>query len=343
MKNKLIFLLFALFSLLNLSLSQPVITSVSHALLAGENNPMTLCEYMAPGASGNNITWDFSGLKQIEKFTGILNLVVGSADFPGADTELDEFGTSFYFEINETTVNQVGYASKDRMSKVLYDVPYEKMIFPLSYGSKHEKDFAGSSFYDNKLTGKITGTGTISADAWGTLILPNQSEYKNTLRVKSEKKYTIVYNGNSSQEFEVISYRWYNSLHRYPLLVLTEYKNQTTGRQNVSINYQAAYNNNAVTALDEAIAVGTEINLIPNPVKDELKLVISAQTNSKSGYRIFDLTGKLVYSQSNINLAAGENIFNLSDAIVGLKPGYYVVKVQIENKSFDRQFIIIED
>ena len=61
-------------------------------------------------------------------------------------------------------------------------------------------------------------------DAYGSLILPNNITVENVLRVKQSRTFDNG-NGNSLQE---ITYRWYSTDVRYPILVIIKYVTATS-------------------------------------------------------------------------------------------------------------------
>jgi hypothetical protein len=320
--------------------AQPVLTYNTHAFLPGMNNPMTLCNYTDPGVVGDNVTWDFSSLEPSDTFTGKVNSVVTDNDFTDATVVLEEFGTSFFFESDENSIRQVGYKSSDSRVLVKYNDPYDKMVYPLIKGDLYNCSFTGNYFLDGSQVGEINGTGTIEADAWGTIKLPKNKTYENTMRVKSVKAYTIAFSDNATQEVEVVSYRWYNNFHRYPLLVLTQYT--TTSGQNVNTNYQSAYNNNAVSSVTSPInPVGGEtFSLYPNPAQSNLNLYLFAAWNKSVQLKIYDVSGKIVLTLQDRNVLEGENIIDLSREISVLKPGSYVLNISSGSNLITREFIL---
>jgi hypothetical protein len=321
--------------------AQTTLNYATHNLLPGVNNPMTLCEYMEPGISGENVVWDYSSLIAIKEFTGNINMVVSNSSFSDATTELEEFGTSFFLKGDENSLQQVGYASKDMRTIVQYTEPYEKMIFPLSMGQSHASTFSGDYSFNSELVASIDGNGLIEADAWGTLKLPNNKVFLNTLRVKSVKTYTINFNSQKPQQTDVVTYRWYNSVHRYPLLVLTIYT--TTTGSNVSTNYQAAYNSNAVgTSSIHENPEDSKLELFPNPARNEITLRIISRTSSTAHLQVYDITGKIVLDKPEINLLQGTNLITLDDEISRLKPGAYMLKFQNGDVVSSRQFLLEE-
>lgn len=334
MKQILIFL--SAIILTTIVFGQPTLTYDTHALKDGVHNPMTLCEYIEPGIAGADVVWDFSSLVAKKEFTGHIN---GAFDnpFAEANTELEEFGTSFFFKIDNVRVLQVGYSSKDGKSTIEYTEPFEKMKFPFAYSDYSSKDFGGVYKVNGTQVGEITGDGTIEADAWGKLILPNNSIYENTLRVKTTKTYKTQFS-SSEQNVEIITYRWYNDLHRYPLLVLTEYKTiNSSSSENVS--YQAAYNNNAVHTSDiPSFKLDENISVYPNPAEDYMKVNIYSENNTNAHLVIYDITGKKVFINSDYSISQGSNEISLDDEISTLKSGTYLLSVTMNNNTVVREF-----
>jgi hypothetical protein len=304
--------------------SQTVINHATHALLNGVDNPMSYCEYLNPGTPGQNITWDFSDLQFKNAFTGYLKnsqLTENGPAFPQANTELAEFSSRFYFDVNESQIEQYGYSSADGRSRIYYETPFIKMKYPFAYSDIFSGSFSGSYEYANVPTGSITGTYTVEADAFGTLILPGGKQFETTLRVKTIKSYENVFS-NSTQEVEIITYRWYNESHRYPLLVLTEYT--TKVGDNVNVNHQAAYNSNAVNHVVPLVV--ESILLYPNPASSALTLELNSQLTGSLEFELFDASGRSV-RKFNREVIPGHQSFNLSNEIKGLKPATYMIVI----------------
>lgn len=314
---------------------QPTLTYDIHALKDGVHNPMTLCEYIEPGIAGSDVVWDFSALVAKKEFTGHINQVM-SNPFADANTELEEFGTSFFFKINSESVLQVGYTSKNGKSTIEYTNPFEKMKFPFAYSDYSTKSFGGVYKLNGTQIGEISGNGSIEADAWGKLILPNNTSYENVLRVKTTKAYTTKFS-SSEQKVEIITYRWYNNTHRYPLLVLTEYKTlNSSSVENVS--YQAAYNNNAVRVTDiPSYQLDENISVFPNPAEDYLKVSIYSENATTAHLNIYDITGKKVYINSDYSISQGDNEISLDNEISDLRSGTYLLSITMNNNTVVRE------
>jgi len=320
--------------------AQPVLTFDKHALKADVDNPMSHCNYEDAGHSGANVTWDFSDLQFEQSFTGYLKnskLTEIGATFPESNTELTEFDSKFYFNADQDKIEQFGFSSTNGIIQIRYDVPFVKMMFPFSYSNSFSGTFSGSTYYSGIERGTLTGTYSVEADAFGTVILPGNTVYENTLRIRTEKSYTGFLNAGS-QEVDIITYRWYNEMHRYPILVLTEYNVKSGDAE--TTKYQAAYNNNAVSLISPVIA--ESILLYPNPATSYLTLEFNAVAAGKLSYAIHDASGKIVSTFSEYITTGGIHYNDLSDKIESLKPGLYLLVIQNGEESINRSFTLIK-
>ena len=181
------------------------------------------------------------------------------------NTVLTEFNSLFYFDVTPQGITQYGYASDDGKLVTEYDVPFEKIKYPFSYGDQYSGSFSATTSYQGTPQSELNGTYSVEADGYGKLILPGNISYDNTLRVATTRNYTST-SGSTTSDIELTTYRWYNNSHRYPLLVLTEYKVTTAG--NTNITYQSAYNNNAVQNLSPVQA--GSLSVFPNPASSRI-------------------------------------------------------------------------
>lgn len=316
--------------------AQPTLTYEKHRLLPGQDNPMTICEYMEPGNAGENVTWDFSNLKAIKKFTGTIVEAGAIQKLEQANTKLVEFGTNFLFDIDENGIRQVGYASSDLKTVIEYNNQFEKLRFPFNFGDNYLTNFSGNYYYDSKKIGDVTGNGSVEADAFGTLKLPNNKVYANTIRIKTTKNYEVHYS-NSKSDVEITTYRWYTEDNRYPALVLTSF----TSGNGSSVNYQAAYNNKAVesSAVEETIA-NNSITAYPNPALDELYLNVNSVVSGAAFISVFDLAGKLIVEENEKAIQVGENTLNVSDIVSTLQSGNYLFNIRINNERIVKEIAV---
>jgi hypothetical protein len=324
--------------------SQTTIQYSVHALKTGVDNPMSYCNYVAPGAQGENISWDFSGLSYSNSFTGYVTnsqLSDNQVSFPMANTELTEFGSRFYFNVNEHQIEQYGYTSADRKTKVIYTVPFIKMKYPFAYGDSYSGSFSGIYEYADLAKGDITGTYSVEADAYGTLILPDNNRFENVLRIKTIKVYDNRLK-NSLQHVEITTFRWYCAYQRYPLLVLTKATTSLGSSEYKSL--QAAYNNNAAKLLKSknSFIVSDDMELFPNPVTSSLTLKADALSEGTLHLEIYDVSGKFIKAINLEIFINGTQMFDLTEEISDLKPAFYLMVIKKESIQKTISFAIIE-
>lgn len=311
-------------------LSQTALNFEKHALKPGIDNPMTYCAYSEAGESGSNVKWDFSELMALEEFTGKLN-EVSDGDFTNVNTVLEEFGVKFYFNVSEFGIEQHGYLSADGRTSISYSKPFEKVRFPLNYTDSYTSPFSGEYFTDNELSGQIDGSAFVTADSWGTLLLPGNTEFENTLRIKSVKTYNLEFE-NSLHDVEMVTYRWYNSTHRYPLLVLSEIKTSVNGNT-IRTRTQAAYNSNVVKAetLDLKQTAIDNIEVYPNPSRGNVFISLNSTLEASAVISITDISGREMFKETNM-ISSGKNVISLSGKLLHLNEGLYLINITVRDK-----------
>jgi hypothetical protein len=114
----------------------------------------------------------------------------------------------------------------------------------------------------------------------------------------------------------------------------------TTTGQSPVVNYQAAYNTNALKPVQQFYS--DDIELYPNPTKKDLNIRIDALSEGVFQFDIFDSSGKLMRSFSKVTSAVGLHDFDLSNKISGLKPAAYVLVISNENTRISKKFILSE-
>ncbi|MBN2212958.1 MAG: T9SS type A sorting domain-containing protein [Bacteroidales bacterium] len=316
----------------------------THALKGESDNNMQLCKYVLPGDDGENIIWDFSGIEKTNAFTGFVKSSyhsVNSQIFPQANTELQEFNNRFYFRIADNRIEQVGYASKDNTVVTAFDKPFVKMVYPFTMGD-HFEGIYGGLYKTGTQSSVIRGNYLVEADAYGTLILPENFIVANTLRVKTMKNYTYQING-SDHLFEITTYRWYCDWYRYPLLVLTRIT--STVNNSTSVINQAAYNNQLsipATTISKRILGDRLFEVYPNPTNRLLRICYSVKDGGRVSFVLYNLSGaeiKILYDEDMT-----EGTYHLESDLTdeGLSEGVYLLKADIAGHIQAQQIILTE-
>lgn len=315
--------------------SQTTLNFKTHALLPGHENPMELCKYLDPGMAGLAVQWDFTNLEATKGFKGYLStasLKGAGLSTTGTNVELIEFNSRFFFEVNEQGMKQTGFSSKDGKSIIEYHEAFQKAVFPFKFNDYHQSSFSGEYKYNGNHLGQISGVSEIEADGYGSLKLPGHVVYDNVLRIKSVKKYTN-HLSNLDQEIEIITYRWYNNAHRFPLLVLTEYSTKN-GDAEAIVRYQAAYNNKALTLSPEEHSSIDKFTFstYPNPSNGVVKLDINSKVESSLELKAYDMGGNLVFEIPASEVVIGNNTVDISSYFSAIPRGNYHITVTIGNQ-----------
>ncbi|WP_336516818.1 T9SS type A sorting domain-containing protein [Pollutibacter soli] len=106
-----------------------------------------------------------------------------------------------------------------------------------------------------------------------------------------------------------------------------------------AINGQSEFSGIIRVAL-ASTTLATGLHISPNPVKDQLNLVLDAEAHSKAQWSIFDAAGKLIVSNA-FTLNKGTNQVKISD-VKNLKNGYYMLRISVGEKTFSEKFLILK-
>lgn len=91
------------------------------------------------------------------------------------------------------------------------------------------------------------------------------------------------------------------------------------------------------TEEQEKLAVNTTLDrLMPNPVRDELNLIVTAGERADYQIQVFSLQGQLM-QQTSGDLLGGENRLNLE--VSSLPEGMYILRLQTKGQDLSRKFV----
>ncbi len=310
----------------------------THRIIAGDSHDFKFANNTSEGVSGNNIIWDYSGLKYNGKTltSHMLNPanIDKSNEIPQANTIIEEFGNYFYFNVENNIMEQYGAVSCNTITK--YDKPFLKLKFPFTYGDKATGDYSGIQLSNNSQV-PVKGTYEVESDGYGTLILPGNITIDNVLRVKQTR--TIDY-GNNSENLTETTYRWYSSNVRYPLLVIIKYK--TSQKEYISQTAVYAHAGEQLKSATSIPPVNADLDLqvFPNPYNDKLTINYAIQKSGKVKIELYDNEGKLINTIVNIKKQdAGNYNLTLSAGKLGTKAGIYYVRATFNDNSIIKKII----
>lgn len=320
--------------------SQVSLTYENNALVPGDSVVSREILPVEPGNPGPDQVWDFSEIQ----FTGnnpvnYLPLVPADKNFNGSNYNilLDEFGYEYYFNLSKTRLEEVAFTFKG--ISLVYSDPVIKLKYPFTYGQSYTDLYAGVATYPDNKTKDISGDYTVSADAYGTLILPD-GIHKNTLRLRIEKNGLQV-NSCGPNVSNSIRYMWYAPGLRFPVLSTNSSEVRSPGRD-PKITRTAFLN-------QQKIKAGTSVsgvNIVPDKDYAEVSAVVYPSPFNKILHYHYFLPQQMPVSvelytmegKNNITLidnrleAQGLHNGELDASVYTLNPGVYFLRFTFGKK-----------
>jgi hypothetical protein len=336
MKRKIFTLFGAAFMMIALN-GQITLTAKTHGFRIGDSHDFLLMKNVSEGIAGPNVIWDFTGLEITEKtLTSHMlsnDVTENTKSIPNSNFALEEFGNHFIFDISDDGMKQYGAVSCNTVT--IYDRPFVKLKFPLSYNDMVSGNYSGYQESGNTKV-PVQGSYYIEADAYGTLLLPDNIEVSNVLRVKQTR---TIENINGSEIYE-ITYRWYSADVRYPVLVVTKYVLPEQSFTSQTAMYAHVGNMKKSTtdvALTESFSA---FNVFPNPYEDKLTVNYNLNRNSRVTIELYDVNGKLYKTVLNSeNQERGSKSMTFEGSDTGNNPGIFYVRVTVDQKAYTRKVI----
>lgn len=325
------------------SFAQVVLTYRNNAPLPGDVLTTESIEAFSPGIPGPDQVWDFSDIQPTgEKNISTITSSAKSTTLPDGlydfNTILNDKGYEYFYKIDENRSEIVGLLNKD-LSISLSD-PILKMSYPFFYGKNYTDEFSGSGLNKYKSSVAISGSYTVEADAYGTIIL-NDRIIKDVLRIKiTENKLQL--NPCNIYEMQTTAYAWYAPGSRYPLIGLTIREVKNNG-QEPDITTIAFMNRNMcetgilLTGPESYTANANEVALIvyPNPFESKLYYNYFLRKQLPVTIDLVDMNGKTVLNLADAQLQdEGFHTGELDAVKKDLKMGVYYFRFTLGDKIY---------
>lgn len=325
---------FSLFAFLGASavtaVAQPSLSAANTNPIAGESFVINTAPYMAPGAGGANVTWNFSTLTS--SGTNTFSYVSSSstpngASFPNANIAYTVSGMTDYYSATGSTYARAGaYGNNTAIS---YSDVEQLLSYPFTYNSTFVDSFK-STYTSNGITLQRLGKITATADGYGTLVLPNGT-VTNVLRVKWEEDYGDYYSGFAMYEYETTIYAWYKPGVHYPIMSMTE----LVVNQGAANRYGSYMDVSGLGAFENSVA--GNLLVYPNPSNSLLNIDLSLQTGANVKISVINMLGEsFIYSEQT---AGAGNFYKTLD-VSGLAAGMYILQLDIEGTRMIRKITI---
>jgi hypothetical protein len=321
--------------------SQITITNYGNSPVLGDSIISLEIQNISPGSAGPDQIWDFS---QID-FTGKNQLCVVNkmTDSGIGNFTTNEDGRTFKCNVSENNYMVSGYFTSDL--SLTYDPQIVKMKYPFSFGDRYSSPISGYAYYNLTSGISFSGDNTITADAYGTLVLPDFN-IKNTLRVRTEKNAFEV-RECSDMTGHSVQYCWYAPGFRYPVLTINtlEYQasnqDKQTQTQTAFLSLQqsgasyAGVQQNSIDKNDFTVAV------YPNPFSDNLTFSYFLRKQMPVSICLYDISGKkCLEACNNLQQSEGLHAGNIENADK-LPTGVYSVKFTFDHNTIVKKVVKI--
>jgi hypothetical protein len=332
--------------------SAPSITSANNFAI-WEANITYLADTtnIVPGASGANVTWDFSSLKavsppdsSVSEFVPISSTPYPN-DFPSANLATGSASgqTYLYLTYKNNTYTIVGEEGPQTSNgqtvtvKQIYDKPEVLYTFPLTYQTNQNGTYAahydlqGTTVYRN-------GTLKVTGDAYGTLKIMNKT-YTNVLRLHAITTEADTIGGLPGYEIDYLIESWsYVTPGKKDNIFTISNTTETIFGSSQTVK-SVTYNINSKTAgiADNNVEI-SGFQLYPNPTRQNCRLTYTSAMEGHSDIQILNQLGQNVKSLNNLTLRTGENNFDL--ILNGLPNGIYYVRVSAGAESHVQKLVI---
>lgn len=333
-------LILAFFGLIFNAFSQTTITYKQNALKPGDNNTFKAIEYILPGGSGTNQIWDFSKIQytgesdQGSVYDTPVKTLKGVLPFNLLVSEKEK---EFYYRTTDNSLEELGYISED--FEVVYSDPVLKVVYPFSFGDAFSDLWKGDALFKGVTNIDLSGEHTVTADAFGTLILPDRV-LKNTLRVKSEK-HGIEVNMCGSTEVWLTRYLWYAPGYRYPVMYTSVREYSISGQEPVVTKLSGVNLDQTVDVLadvvseDQVLENNSDVAVIvyPNPFDDKLTYNYFLRKDLSVSIDLYDISGR--FDKSLLDTQKQPEGLYTSELLATdyhLKPGIYYLRFTFDNK-----------
>ena len=289
---------------------------------------------VSEGASGSNITWDFSNVtstgQQLTAQYVDPSEAPGDSLFPDADVAVnyDELSYSFY-DTESNTVQSLGMAFED--FSIVYFNTEKVADYPFTFNSTFLDNFQAQYELEEGLIVRNIGITQFTGDAFGNIILPDGSNHA-ALRVKIFRQTadTMFVMGIplSTTEVKATTYEWYTSESKFPVFGISYLEINVNG--NITTDKQVDYNTGTPTNVsDEPKQIVSGFELLqnyPNPFNPRTKIRWQSSVGGHQTLKIYNILGTEVAILVDEYKPAGS--YEVDFDASNLSSGVYLYKLQ---------------
>lgn len=337
-----LFLSFGLLLTSFFAIAQPTITNSMNPVVGDIYQDIIIVDTtgISVGGIGANQTWDFTNATTTGVGIGGTMVQPSStpyaATFPGANVSgMTASGAYSYVKTSSTRMEDVG--SVNGAQTMIFTDFRASIQYPISYNTTYtDTEAATITMTGNPTPTSRTGNLTVTADAWGTLMIPGAS-YSNVLRLKCVENLTDV--ASITTTSVVTTYLWVSPNYKQSLFT---YFDQATNFLGNIQHSRVAYYADAPLAMGVSNGLAAkEVSLFPNPAKDKVTLGFELNKSYKNvNISLLTLEGKEVMKEAISEI--GQNKFETELLLEGLSKGMYIVRISADELDPICQKLIVE-
>ena len=303
-------------------LAQPTLNSGSATPVAGDHFTYVHGDWIAPGPTGANQTWDYSSHPLGTPSTGtfVAMSATGLAStYPNATVANDLSGGNYIFS-RGTATSYEDDGSNISGTVVTCTDRQVLMQYPMNYNGTFTDAMAcdvASSGQNWTQTGSITAT----ADGWGTVITASGT-IANVLRVHTLRHITDNHY-TPATTYDNDSYYFYKPGVRSPVVVIDHSSANFFGI--ISADSSLTAMDAGSIGINETALHDIGVDLQPNPANDRVEVIYGVGSGRSLNIDLLDVTGHAMHSIARHTLVTGaqREFIDLTD----LSAGVYLVRV----------------
>lgn len=312
-----------------LTAQSPVLTGANSNPFSGESWSLATLDVQNvgtynPGQGGPNQTFDFSSATS--SVSANLQAVLPAttpdgASFTNADICLENTTANNYdyYVANGTQFSRAGVAIPAANQIIPYSDPEDVLRYPFTLNDSFV-DALASTYVSNGVTFVRAGNVTVTADAYGTLILP-YGTFNNVLRVRVQEDYTDSFMGNPTLNYTSDIYNFHLPGTHIPLM------NRGSFNSGFGTTEFGSFAAAGTVANVEAFLANASFFMYPNPATDYVQIHYSLAQKAQVSVQILNLQGQEVISRDFGSLPQGSHEFQLD--LQGFAAGIYLLDLRV--------------
>lgn len=216
--------------------------------------------------------------------------------------------------------------------------PLVMVVWPATIGYNMTDVGSGTiSAFSNP--GTLSSTITMLGSGTGTVVLPGNVTFTNVLQTKMTQTLIAVI-PSLGYTINILStgYSYYAGSEKFPLVNVNYEKTtlSSTFGPTVTNTAKIEMNGNVITVGINEVNFDASFTMFPNPAKDNFSINLINSNNDKGSVEIYNQLGQL---SKHVDLG-NESVIKTNVSVSDLKPGVYIVKTSIGNRTSSRKLII---